>query len=127
MFKKKRLTWDDTEKIAKALLKKYPDSVPVALDTEKIRQRVVALPGFNDSEHPDDEIYLASIQYKWINLWHGNDVKPSKKESASKPPKLCEKCGGVLEESYEIHEINPMYFLVCKKCKSKFLDRAYSV
>jgi len=64
-----KLTWDDTEEIAKALSKKYPDIPPVVLSTGQIRRMVIFLKGFRGWWWPN-EIYLDAIQRSWIMLWH---------------------------------------------------------
>ena len=73
----KNLTWDDTNVIVKMLSEKYPDTPPVALSKEKIREKVIALEGFTDSPFPSHRIDLTAIKRSWIMLWHGTDAEKS--------------------------------------------------
>jgi len=73
---KKSLTWDDTNKIARKLLKKYPDIAPFIQSEEDIRKKVIDLEGFKDSPQPKRDIYLFDIRRKWIILSDGDSEDP---------------------------------------------------
>jgi FeS assembly protein IscX len=81
----KDLTWNDTDEIAQALWKKYPDDVAVALSDEKIREKVIALENFKDTPHPRASVYLAAIQRSWIMAEHGEYAEESIKRAAQRP------------------------------------------
>ncbi|MCL2186840.1 MAG: Fe-S cluster assembly protein IscX [Treponema sp.] len=81
----KDLTWNDTDEIARALWEKYPNIPAVALSNEEIREKVIALDNFNDTPHPRYDVYLASIQRKWIMAGHGEYAEESIKRAALRP------------------------------------------
>ena len=73
----KNFTWEDTDEIAKTLSEKYPDTPPVVLSKDKLREKVIALEGFNDASQPRNDIYITAIRSSWIMLWHGDDAERS--------------------------------------------------
>jgi len=60
------LKWTDSQEIAIALVEAYPDLDPRTVRFTDLRERVLALPEFDD--HPDHsgERILEAIQMAWI-------------------------------------------------------------
>jgi len=74
--KMQSLTWDDTDKIARKLWKKYPDVAPFIQSEEDIRKKVIDLEGFKGVSQPKRDIYLFDIRRKWIILSDGGAEAP---------------------------------------------------
>lgn len=60
-----KLTWQDREDIALALLEQYPDRDPLTVRFTELHQWVVALPGFQDDPKKSNEGILEAIQMAW--------------------------------------------------------------
>jgi len=61
------MKWTDSREIAIALLEKFPDQDPAAVNFVDLRNRVLALPGFRDDPKHCGEKILEAIQMAWID------------------------------------------------------------
>ena len=61
------MKWTDSLDIAIALLEKYPDQDPKAINFVNLRNWVVALPEFDDDPKRSGEKILEAIQMAWID------------------------------------------------------------
>lgn len=59
------MKWTDSEDIGIALHETYPDVDPLTLRFTDLRQRVLALPGFDDDPAASNEARLEAIQMAW--------------------------------------------------------------
>ncbi|WP_122573894.1 Fe-S cluster assembly protein IscX [Pseudomonas viridiflava] len=59
------LKWVDVQEIAIQLAEKYPDTDPFLLNFVKLRDLVMALPGFDDEKDRGGEKVLEAIQTTW--------------------------------------------------------------
>ena len=59
------MKWLDAEAIAIALVEKFPDVDPLTLRFTDLRDRVIALTGFNDDPKSSNEPKLEAIQMAW--------------------------------------------------------------
>jgi FeS assembly protein IscX len=57
--------WTDSEAIALALAGKFPDLDPLTLRFTDLRERVLALAGFDDDPKASNEPKLEAIQMAW--------------------------------------------------------------
>jgi FeS assembly protein IscX len=57
--------WTDAEDIGLALAGKFPDIDPLTLRFTDLRQRVLALDGFDDDPKASNEPKLEAIQMAW--------------------------------------------------------------
>jgi FeS assembly protein IscX len=57
--------WTDAEDIALALVEKFPDVDPLTVRFTDLRERVLALAGFNDDPKGSNEPKLEAIQMAW--------------------------------------------------------------
>jgi len=57
--------WTDTEDIAIALAERFPGVDPLTLRFTDLRERVLALPGFDDDPKASNEPKLEAIQMAW--------------------------------------------------------------
>lgn len=60
------MKWTDSREIAIALLEKFPDQDPKAVNFVDLRNWVLALPGFSDDPKHSGEKILEAIQMTWI-------------------------------------------------------------
>ena len=60
------MKWTDSRDIAIALLEKYPDQDPQAVNFVDLRNWVLGLPGFDDDPKRSGEKILEAIQLAWI-------------------------------------------------------------
>ena len=60
------MKWTDSRDIAIALLEKYPDHDPKAVNFVDLREWVLALPDFKDDPKHCGERILEAIQMAWI-------------------------------------------------------------
>ena len=60
------MKWTDSRDIALALLEKFPDRDPRALNFVDLRNWVLELPGFDDDPKRSGEKILEAIQMAWI-------------------------------------------------------------
>ncbi len=63
---KRRLTWDDAEEIALALLEKYPAVDPLSVRFTDLRRWVLELEEFEDEAGRSSEGLLEAIQMAWL-------------------------------------------------------------
>jgi FeS assembly protein IscX len=61
------MKWTDSREIAFALLEKFPEQDPKALNFVDLRNWVLALPGFSDDPKHSGEKILEAIQMAWID------------------------------------------------------------
>lgn len=64
-----KLTWDDTEDIALALMEKFPDFDPLAIRFTDLHRWVTELEGFSDDPKASSEGKLEAIQMAWLEEW----------------------------------------------------------
>jgi FeS assembly protein IscX len=57
--------WTDAEDIALALVEKFPDVDPLTVRFTDLRDRVMALAGFDDDPKGSNEPKLEAIQMAW--------------------------------------------------------------
>ncbi|HRE14611.1 MAG TPA: Fe-S cluster assembly protein IscX [Usitatibacteraceae bacterium] len=60
------MKWTDSREIAIALCEKYPDADPRTVRFTDLRDRVLALDGFDDDPARSGEKILEAIQMLWI-------------------------------------------------------------
>ena len=61
------MKWTDTEGIALALAERFPGVDPLTLRFTDLRDRVLALPGFDDDPKASNEPKLEAIQMAWYD------------------------------------------------------------
>lgn len=61
------MKWTDSREIAIALLEKFPDRDPRAVNFVDLRNWVLELPGFSDDPKHSGEKILEAIQMAWID------------------------------------------------------------
>jgi FeS assembly protein IscX len=61
-----RLTWDDSEDIAEALVQAHPDVDPLGVRFTDLHRWVCELPGFEDDPKASTEGKLERIQLAWV-------------------------------------------------------------
>jgi FeS assembly protein IscX len=61
--------WIDAEDIGIALTEKFPDVDPLTVRFTDLRDRVVALEGFDDDPKTSNEPKLEAIQMAWYDEW----------------------------------------------------------
>jgi FeS assembly protein IscX len=59
--------WTDAEDLGLALHEKFPDLDPLAVRFTDLRERVLALPGFDDDPAASNESRLEAIQMAWYD------------------------------------------------------------
>ena len=59
------MKWTDAEDIAIALFEKFPDVDPLTVRFTDLRERVMALAGFDDDPKASNEPKLEAIQMAW--------------------------------------------------------------
>ena len=60
------MKWTESREIAIALIDKFPDQDPTAVNFVDLRNWVIALPGFDDDPKRSGEKILEAIQMMWI-------------------------------------------------------------
>ena len=61
--------WADSEDIGIALAEKFPGVDPLTIRFTDLREKVVALPGFDDDPKMSNEPKLEAIQMAWYDEW----------------------------------------------------------
>ena len=61
-----KLTWNDAEDIAIALMEKYPHMDPLSVRFTDLHRCVAELPGFADDPKKSNEYILEAIQMAWL-------------------------------------------------------------
>ena len=59
------MKWTDSEDLGIALAEKFPDLDPLTLRFTDLRERVLALEGFDDDPKTSNEPKLEAIQMAW--------------------------------------------------------------
>lgn len=62
-----RLTWDDPEDLAEALVAAHPDVDPLTVRFTDLHRWVCELPGFADDPKASSEGKLERIQMAWVD------------------------------------------------------------
>ena len=63
------MRWTDSRTLGIALHEKFPDVDPLTLRFTDLRQRVLALDGFDDHPKASNEAKLEAIQMAWYEEW----------------------------------------------------------
>ena len=63
------MKWTDAEDIGIALSEKFPNDDPLTVRFTDLRDRVLALPGFDDDAKTSNEPKLEAIQMAWHEEW----------------------------------------------------------
>ena len=63
------MKWIDAEDIGIALTGKFPDLDPLTVRFTDLRDRVIALDGFDDDPKTSNEPKLEAIQMAWYEEW----------------------------------------------------------
>jgi FeS assembly protein IscX len=63
------MKWTDAEDIAIALVDKFPNDDPLTIRFTDLRERVLALTGFDDDAKASNEPKLEAIQMAWYEEW----------------------------------------------------------
>jgi FeS assembly protein IscX len=63
------MKWTDSEQIGMALSETFPDLDPLTLRFTDLRDRIVALDGFDDDPARSNEPKLEAIQMAWYEEW----------------------------------------------------------
>ncbi|MBM3776649.1 MAG: Fe-S cluster assembly protein IscX [Acidimicrobiia bacterium] len=66
------MKWTDSEQIGFALYEKFPDEDPLTIRFTDLRERVLALGGFDDDPKASNEPKLEAIQMAWYEEWQDN-------------------------------------------------------
>ena len=61
------LKWKDAQRIAEELYDNEPDLDPVTLRLSELRERVLALPDFDDAPEKSNEPILEAILQAWLD------------------------------------------------------------
>ncbi|MGE0703528.1 MAG: Fe-S cluster assembly protein IscX [Vicinamibacterales bacterium] len=61
------MKWLDAEDIGIALSEKFPDVDPLTLRFTDLRERILALDGFDDDPKASNERKLEAIQMAWLD------------------------------------------------------------
>jgi len=61
------MKWTDSEDIGIALVEKFPGVDPLTLRFTDLRERVLALDGFDDDPKASNEPKLEAIQMAWLD------------------------------------------------------------
>lgn len=61
------LKWKDAQRIAEELYDNEPDLDPVTLRLSELRERVLALPDFDDDPEKNNEPILEAILQAWLD------------------------------------------------------------
>ena len=70
------MKWTDADDIATALIERFPGVDPLSLRFTDLRERVLALDGFDDDPMASNEPKLEAIQMAWYEEWkdvYGDD------------------------------------------------------
>ena len=63
------MKWTEAESIGIALQEKFPDVDPLTVRFTDLRDRVLALDGFDDDPKTSNESKLEAIQMAWYEEW----------------------------------------------------------
>ena len=66
------MKWSDWEDIGIALAEKFPSLDPLTLRFTDLRERVLALEGFDDDPKASNEPKLEAIQMAWYREFQGS-------------------------------------------------------
>ena len=64
------MTWTSSEDIGIALFENFPDVDPLTVRFTDLRERVIALDGFDDDPKASNEPKLEAIQMAWYEEWN---------------------------------------------------------
>ena len=63
------MTWTDSEDVGIALLELFPELDPLTVRFTDLRQKVLALDGFEGDPAASNEAKLEAIQMAWYEEW----------------------------------------------------------
>ena len=63
------MKWTDAEDVAIALHERFPNLDPLTVRFTDLRERILALPGFDDEPSASNEARLEAIQMAWYDEW----------------------------------------------------------
>ena len=63
------MTWTSSEDIGIALSEEFPDVDPLTVRFTDLREKVLALDGFDDDPAASNEAKLEAIQMAWYEEW----------------------------------------------------------
>ena len=63
------MKWIDSENIGLALMEKFPGVDPLTIRFTELREKVIALDGFDDDPKQSNEPKLEAIQMAWHEEW----------------------------------------------------------
>lgn len=66
------MKWLDAEDIAIALFERFPATDPLTIRFTDLRDKVMALDGFDDDPKASNEPRLEAIQMAWYEEWKDN-------------------------------------------------------
>ena len=66
------MKWTNSEDIGIALFEKFPAVDPLTVRFTELRERVMALDGFDDDPKASNEPKLEAIQMAWYEEWKDN-------------------------------------------------------
>ena len=66
-----KLTWNDVDEIAAQLFESDPDQDPLDMRFTDLRDRILALPDFEDHPSRLNEKILEAIQMAWVEEFKG--------------------------------------------------------
>lgn len=64
-----KLTWTDTQEIARALCDAHPEIAPLEVRFTDLHRWVCELEGFSDDANESSERILEAIQMAWLDEW----------------------------------------------------------
>lgn len=67
------MKWNDAERIGIALSDKFPGLDPLTLRFTDLRDRILALDGFDDDPQASNEAKLEAIQMAWYEEYDDRD------------------------------------------------------
>lgn len=68
------MKWTDAEDIGIALFEKFPDDDPLKVRFTDLRERVLALDGFDDDPKGSNEPKLEAIQMAWYEEYQDENA-----------------------------------------------------
>ena len=66
------MKWTDAEDLGIALYEKFSDTDPLTVRFTDLREKVMALDGFDDEPKASNEPKLEAIQMAWYEEWKEN-------------------------------------------------------
>jgi FeS assembly protein IscX len=79
------MKWTDTEDVGIALMEKFPGVDPLTIRFTDLREKVMALDGFDDDPKTSNEAKLEAIQMAWYEEWKDAQQDPQRGSSIGDP------------------------------------------